>query len=317
MASALAVFSSGCAPGFTPIPGVPAGCNITPATSFWRANVTSLPIHAKSTTYVNTVGANAPLKADFGSGDWPEGSGLLIGIPYQVVPGSQAKRTVTFKYWDESDAVGYPIPNPPKIEGGGDHHVLMVDKDNCRLYETFATKPGLNNNWTSGITADSGATWDMKSNAMRPDQWTSGDAAGLPILPGLVRYEEVASGKVNHVIRMTIPDTAGTYVWPASHKTGSLSANTYPPMGTWFRLKASVNPLNFDPAVRPIIVALQTYGAVVADNGSAWYMSGVPDPRWNMDALASLDGIHGSDFVVVDASSEKMANNSYQARTAQ
>jgi hypothetical protein len=313
VASVVAVFSSGCAV-FTAIPGV-TGCNITPPNSFWRANITTLPVHAKSATYVNTIGATAPLKADFGSGLY---QGSPIGIPYNVVPGTQTKRTVTFEFWDESDDVGYPIPNPPKIEGGGDRHVLMVDKDNCRLYELYKTYPGTNNDWTSGITAGSGATWDMRSNAMRPDTWTSGDAAGLQILPGLVRYEEVnaGSGTVRHAIRMTVPDTAGVYVWPASHKTNSLSPNTYPPMGTWVRLKSTINPANFDPYVRPIIVALKTYGGVVADNGGAWFMSGVPDSRWDNAKLATLAAIHGSDFEIVDASSEKVANNSYQARTA-
>jgi len=310
MVSVVAVLSSGCAT-FVAIPGAP-NCKITPANSFWRANITSLPVHAKSSTYVNTVGATAGLKADFGSGLW---NGSPIGIPYNVVAGTAAKQTIEFEYWDESDPGPYPIPANPKIEGGGDRHILMVDKDNCILYETFATWPGPNG-WTSGVTAGSGAVFDMRSNAMRPNGWTSADAAGLPILPGLVRYEEVAAGKVLHAIRMTVPQTAGVFVWPASHKTGTASANTYPPMGTWFRLKSTVNENNFDPAVRPIIVALKTYGAVVADNGSAWYMTGVPDSRWDNSKLATLGAIKGSDFEVVDASSEKVADNSYQARTA-
>ena len=313
MVAVLGLFSSSCA-AFVAIPGV-ANCTITPADSFWRANVTSLPVHSQSSTYITTSGATAGLKADFGSGLWAGGP---IGIGYNVVPGNQPKVAVTFDYADETDPGPYPIPANPVVEGGsgatGDRHVLIVDKDNCKLYELWNTYPGPNG-WGSGVTAGSGAIWDMRSNAMRPDGWTSSDAAGLQVLPGLVRYEEVASGVVPHAIRMTVPRTQGAYVWPASHFAGS-SGTTTMPMGTWLRLKSSVNEANFDPAVRPIIVALKTYGGVIADNGSAWYMSGVPDERWDNDKLATLGTIKGRDFEVVDATSEKVANNSYKAATA-
>jgi hypothetical protein len=155
----------------------------------------------------------------------------------------------------------------------------------------------------------------MRSNAMRPDTWTSGDAAGLPILPGLVRWEEVDAGKVLHAIRMTVPSTADGYVWPASHEAGSGGANTMP-MGSWLRLKSTVDEMDYDPYIRPIIVALKKYGGVIADNGSAWYMSGVPDERWDNDKLQLLGALHGSDFEVVDPTSIKVADNSYQATTA-
>jgi hypothetical protein len=307
------LLSSSCS-SFVAIPGV-ANCNITPANAFWRARVASLPLHPQSSTYITTAGAASGLKADFGSGLWDGGP---IGIPYNVVSGTQPKVNVTFDYADESDPGPYPIPADPKVEGGanatGDRHVLIVDKDACRLYELWDTHPGPNG-WGSGVTAGSGAIWDMSSNAMRPDGWTSSDAAGLQVLPGLVRYEEVQSGVVQHAIRMTVPRTQGAYVWPASHRAGT-SGTTTMPMGTWLRLKASVDENAFDPAVRPIIVALKTYGGVIADNGSAWYMSGVPDERWDNDKLATLGAIKGRDFEVVDATTEKVAPGSYQATTA-
>ena len=313
MVAVVAVLSSGCA-AYVAIPGVP-NCNITPANSFWRADVRGLPVKAQSTTYINTAGAAQPLKADFGAGLWDGGP---IGIPFDVVSGSQTKVNPVFDYAGESDPGGYPIPTSPHVEGGnassGDRHVIMVDKDNCKIYELYSTYPGANG-WGSGVTAGSGAIFDMKSNAMRTAGWTSADAAGLSIQPGLVRYEEVAAGKVFHAIRMTVPATQGAYVWPASHVAGSGGTNTMP-MGTWLRLKSSVNENNYDAAVRPIIVALKMYGGVIADNGSAWYMSGVPDERWDNAKLATLGGIKGTDFEVVDASSLKVANNSYQATTA-
>jgi hypothetical protein len=186
--------------------------------------------------------------------------------------------------------------------------VLVVDKDNCRLYETGNSYPIGDGSWH----ASGGATWDLTSNAMRPPTWTSSDAAGLPILPGLVRYDEVASGSVDHVIRVTMPSTGSTYVWPASHKAKSGSSTL--PMGSWIRLKPTADLSRLDPAVRPIAVALQRYGAVVADNGSAFYLSGAPDERWNNDKLQTLGNIKGSDFEVVDASGLMVSPGSYQAR---
>ncbi len=301
---------------FVGIPGV--NCTLTPANSFWRANVTQAPTHTSSSTWINSLGSTRGAKADFGSGLWEGGP---IGIPYDVVAGSAPKRTITFDYDEDSDHVGYPIPNPPTVEGGmasdGDRHVLMVDKDNCRLYETYSTYPDANNSWTSGITAGSGATWDMTSNAMRTATWTSADAAGLPILPGLVRYDEVASGKVLHAIRMTVPTTHRSYVWPASHQAGSTNSTSFPPMGAWLRVKANVDINRFDPYIRPIIVALKTYGAVIADNGSSFYFSGVPDERWDNDKLQLMNVLKGADFEFINASSLQVAPNSYQATTAQ
>jgi hypothetical protein len=272
-----------------------------------------VPVHPSSSTWIASIGSTRSLKADFGSGLW---NGGPIGIPYNIVPGDQPKVSVSFEYAGESDPGGYPIPPNPYIEGGpnstGDRHILMVDKDNCRLYELYAAYPNGDGTWRAG----SGAIWDMRSNAMRPAGWTSADAAGLQILPGLVRYDEVEAGQVLHAIRITVPTTHRSYVWPASHHAGSTSSTAYPPMGAWLRLKASVNPDNYDPYVRPIIIALKTYGAVIADNGSAFYLSGVPDDRWDNDKLRALAAIKGSDFEFIDASSLRVQPGSYAATTA-
>ena len=306
----LGLVASGCIP-FSPLKGG-TSCNITPANAFWRGTASDLPVDPNSTSIVNSIGAGSHLHADFGSGLY---QGEPIGIPYNVVPGTQAKVKVTFSEPGESDPGPYPVPADALIEGGpsstGDRHVIVVDGDNCKLYEMGDAYPNPDGSWN----AYSGAVWDMTSNAMRPDTWTSSDAAGLPILPGLVRYDEVHAGAVDHVIRMTIPSTAAAYLWPASHQAPHGSGG--PPMGTRIRLKSTADLSQVDPSVLPIAKALQTYGAIVADNGSAWYISGEPDSRWNNDALATLGTIHGSDFEVVVEAGQKVAANSYQAKNAQ
>jgi len=171
--------------------------------------------------------------------------------------------------------------------------VLVVDTSSCHLYEVYAAHPGAT--WHAG----SGAAWDLRSNARRPDGWTSADAAGLPILPGLVRYDEVAAGRIDHAIRVTVPVTQRSYVWPASHQAGSTNSASAPPMGAWFRLKASVDVNRFTGAARVIAIAMQRYGMIVADNGSAWYFSGAPDPRWDNDNLHQLDVLTGADLEAV------------------
>lgn len=279
-----------------------------PANSFWHAPVDQLPLLSNSSAMVNFVGAGKSLHPDFGSGTW---EGAPMGIPYVLVPGSEPKLTVSFEYDDESDHVGYPIPANPPIEGGpssdGDRHILMVDQDACRLYELYAAYPPAGG---SGWTAGSGATWDLRSNALRPAGWTSADAAGLPILPGLVNYDEVAAGKVEHAIRITVPVSRKSYVWPARHQAGSTTNVNAPRMGERFRLKASVDENAFPAQARPIVVALKKYGAIVADNGSAWFISGTPDERWDNDQLSSLKNLSGSDFEAVDASSQMVSPDS-------
>jgi hypothetical protein len=279
------------------VPGT--DCPMFPASSHWHADVRALPVRSNSAALVATIGASSSLKADFGSGLWDGGP---IGIPYVVVPGTQPKVPVTFEYDDESDPGPYPVPADAPIEGGpsadGDRHILVVDEGACRLYELYDAHPAPRGGWTAG----SGAVWDLRSNALRPAGWTSADAAGLPILPGLVRYDEVAAGRVDHAIRMTVPVSRTSYLWPARHQAGSTNSVDAPAMGQRFRLKASVREADFPASVRPIIVALKTYGAIVADNGAPWYLSGVPDPRWDNDDLATLRRLDGSDFEAVDAS---------------
>ncbi len=290
-----------------PVPGAPS-CPMTPANSFWHADVSGLPVHPQSASWISSIGPTAGLKADFGSGTW---NGGPIGIPYTTVAGSQARVPVSFGYEDESDPGPYPVPPNAPIEGGasstGDRHVLVVDRDACRLWELFSAYP---QNGGASWTAGSGATWDLNSNAMRPLGWTSGDAAGLPILPGLVRNDEVAAGTIDHAIRFTAPRTANAYVWPASHRAGSGGASD-PPMGAWLRLRASYDISGFSASNQVILRALKKHGMVLADNGSPFFMSGVPDPGWNNSDLNALRGVPGSAFEAVDVSSLKVSNTSY------
>jgi len=280
---------------------------MTPVDSFWHADVSALPVHPQSSAWITSVGTSAGLKADFGSGLW---NGGPIGIPYTTVPGTQPRVPVSFDYADESDPGPYPVPADAPIEGGsgstGDRHVLLVDRDACRLWELYAAYP---QNGGASWTAGSGATWDLKSNAMRPLGWTSGDAAGLPILPGLVRFDEVAAGEIDHVIRFTAPRTYN-YVWPASHKASS-GGTSDPPMGAWFRLKASFDISGFSAQNQVILRALRKHGMVLADNGSSLFMSGVPDPSWNNSDLNLLRNVPGSAFEAVDVSSLEVSSTSY------
>jgi len=291
----------------TPFPGATA-CPTFPTDSFWHADVSALPVHPQSATWVASVGTTAKLKADFGSGTWDGGP---IGIPFTSVGGTQPRVPVTFDYADESYTGPYPIPPNAPIEGGpastGDRHVLIVDRDSCRLWELYAAYP---QNGGASWTAGSGATWDLRSNAMRPLGWTSGDAAGLPILPGLVRRDEVAAGTIDHAIRVTAPHIADAFVWPASHKAATGGASD-PPMGAWFRLKASFDISGFSPANQVVLRALKQHGMVLADNGSSWFLSGAPDPGWNDDDLGVLRTVPGSAFEAVDVSSLKVSDTSY------
>jgi uncharacterized protein (TIGR03437 family) len=277
-----------------------AGCAIFPANNVWNAPVDKLPVDADSDQYVATIGATQPAHPDFGSGLWDGGP---IGIPFVTVPGSQPKVAVTFDYDSESDHGGYPVPANAAIEGGsastGDRHVLVVDRDNCVLYELYAAYPQADGSWHAG----SGAIFDLKSNALRPATWTSADAAGLPIFPGLLRYDEVAAGEIQHAIRFTAPQTRNTYVWPARHQASDLTALNYPPMGQRFRLKAGFDISGYSPTVQVILRGLKKYGMILADNGSSWYIGGAPDDRWDNDALHQITQLQGSDFEAVDESS--------------
>jgi hypothetical protein len=290
------------------------GCDIFPSDNIWNTPVDNLPIHPNSAAYIQTIGADRHLHPDFGSGVWPPGSNIPIGIPFVVVSGSQPFVPVDFFWWpEESDPGPYPIPPDAPIEGGpdseGDRHVLVLERDNCILYELYHAFPQADGRWTAG----NGAVYDLNSHQLRPDGWTSADAAGLPILPGLIRYEEVAAGEIRHAIRFTAPQTQAAYLWPARHYASHLTAPQYPPMGLRLRLRADYDITGFSTEVQVILQAFKTYGIVLADNGSAWYISGAPDERWQNDILRELRLVFGADFEAVDLSSLQVGLDSGQA----
>lgn len=282
----------------TPLPPAKS-CQLFPADNAWNRRVDTLPMASGSTATVASIGATKTMHADFGSGLW---NGGPIGIPFTVVGKGQRKSTVRFEYADESDRGPYPIPADVRIEGGatadGDRHALIVDRDACRLYELYALRR-VGGRWTAG----SGAIWDLRSNRLRPAGWTSADAAGLPILPGLARYDEVAQGRIDHALRFTVSRTQRAYVWPARHAASSLTDPALPPMGARLRLKRDFDISGFPRQARIVLEALKEYGMIVADNGSDWFVSGAPDPRWSNDDLHTLGRVPGSAFEVVDASS--------------
>ncbi len=270
-----------------------ANCPLFPMDNIWNARVDALPVHPLSEAWIDSIGRAEGFHMDFGSGTWDGGP---IGIPYNVISGAAlAKYTPDFYYPDESDAGPYPLPPDPLMEYGSDHHILFVDTDDCRLYEIYDASFD-NGNWSGG----SGALWDLNSNALRPDTWTSADAAGLPILPGLVRYDEIAAGEIKHALRFTAEETAG-YIWPARHQTSD-PQDGVPPMGARFRLKADYDISGFPLELQVILQAMKTYGIMLADNGSNWYISGTPDERWDNDMLHLLDVMTGNDFEAVDTS---------------
>jgi hypothetical protein len=290
-----------------------AGCGIFPADNIWNVRVDGLPVDANSAAYVETIGAQTNFHPDFGAGTW---NGGPIGIPYVDVAGTQPPVAINFTaYGDESDPGPYPVPTDAPIEGGaqsnGDRHVLVLDRDNCVLYELYRAFPQPDGSWN----ADSAARYDLSSHVLRPDGWTSADAAGLPILPGLVRYDEVALGEIRHAIRFTAPQTRRAYVWPARHFASSLTGEQYPPMGQRFRLRADFDVSGFAPEIQVILVAMQRYGIILADNGSPWYLSGVPDERWDNNLLRQLRQLQGSDFEAVDVSSLMLSPDSGQVRS--
>jgi hypothetical protein len=287
------------------------GCAVLPADNIWNTRVDSLPVSAMSASYVASIGGSTGLHPDFGT----VYNGAPNGIPFVIVPGSQPRVPVSFTYADESDPGPYPVPPSAPIEGGpnstGDRHVLVVDSGNCTLYELYSAYPNPGGSWSAG----SGAVFSLLSDALRPAGWTSADAAGLPILPGLVRYDEVAAGQIAHALRFTAAVTQRAYVWPARHFASSHVSTTLPPMGTRVRLKAGVDISHFSPANQVILRALKTYGMLLADNGSNWFVSGAPDARWNDSDLGALRQIVGSNLEVVDASSLMIDPNSGRART--
>jgi hypothetical protein len=275
-------------------------CPVFPVDNHWNLEVDDLPVHANSDAIVRSIGLNDGLHPDFGSGRY---QGARIGIPYVTVPGDQKKVPVRFTYEDESDAGPYPIPRDVPIEGGrdsdGDRHVIVVDKDACRLYELFAAYPrDGGTRWRAG----SGAIWDLRSNRLRPEGWTSADAAGLPILPGLARYDEVKAGEIDHALRFTVSETRRAFVYPARHFASDQTSADLPAMGQRLRLKADFDISGYPRQARVILRALKTFGMIVADNGSDWYITGAPNRAWNNDALHNLGLVEGRNFEVVDTS---------------
>ena len=274
-------------------------CPVFPANNPWNQRVDKLPVSAESAQLISSIGFGAPVHADFGSGKWAGGP---IGIPFDVVSRKTHRSRVSFEYASESNRVRYPIPRHVHIEGGphasGDRHAILVDKSTCRLYELYDLR-----HTGRGWTAGSGAVWSLRSNHLRPAGWTSADAAGLPIFPGLARWDEVSRGVIDHALRFTAPQTRRAYVYPARHYASSSNDPALPPMGLRVRLKASVNIASFPKQARVVLRALQLYGMILADNGSPWYVSGAPNSHWSNDALHSLGRLTGADFEVVDTSS--------------
>ena len=275
-------------------------CPLFPKTSHWNLRVDNLPVLKRSDRLVRSIGRGETMHADFGSGLY---EGARIGIPFVTVGRSQRKVAVSFDYSDESDRGPYPIPRDVPIEGGrgsdGDRHVIVVDRARCRLYELYAAYPRSGGStWRAG----SGAVWDLRSNRVRPAGWTSADAAGLPILPGLARYDEVKRGRIDHALRFTVPRTRRKYIYPARHFASDSNDPDLPAMGQRFRLKANYPIARFPRQARVVLKALKRYGMILADNGSPWYVSGAPHRRWDNDQLHTLHDVPGRAFEAVDTS---------------
>jgi hypothetical protein len=274
------------------------GCPVFPKSSHWNKRVDKLPVHPNSAAIVNSIGRDDNVHADFGSGLY---NGGPIGIPYTTVSRRQPKLAISFDYADESNKGPYPIPADAPIEGGsgagGDRHVIVVDRDRCKLYELYAAFPiNGGRSWTAG----SGAIWKLRSNRLRPKGWTSADAAGLPILPGLARWNEARRGVIRHALRFTASRTRRAYIYPARHFASSNTDRDLPAMGQRLRLKRSFEVSGFPRQARIVLRAMKRYGIILADNGSPWYVSGAPSPRWENDQLHTLHQVTGSDFEVVD-----------------
>jgi hypothetical protein len=281
-----------------PVPGT--ACTVFPADDVWNLDVSNLPLHPKSKVWKQSAHAKSTLlHPDFGNAPY--------GFPFDVVDGSHPLVSVDFRYADESDPGPYPFGPETQIEGGSDEHALMVDTDTCTLFELYDA------HWHGGDPdAGSGAVFDLASSALRPAGWTSADAAGLPILPGLVRYDEVEAGSIDHAIRFTVDCTRNRYVWPARHQAGVRDA-TCPPMGARFRLRAGFDVGGFGSDARVVLTAMQRYGIIVADNGSNWYFQGTTDARWGDGLLDQLKSVPASAFVAVDESACKVSPDSGQA----
>lgn len=265
-----------------------AGCPVFPASDPWNQDISRAPVAARSDAYVTSIGRGAGLHPDFASHTY--------GIPFRVVPKAQKKVPIHFTdYGDESDKGPYPVPLRAPVEGGSDRHVIVLQRGTCKLYELFGARRA-----GRGWSAASGARFDLRTGKLRPRGWTSADAAGLPIFPGLARADEaVGNGRITHALRVTVPRTQKAYISPARHFASSDSDPDLPPMGLRLRLKASFDTSRFHGQARVILTALKRYGMIVADNGSPWYITGAPDRRWNDDNLHTLGQVPGSAFEAV------------------
>ena len=268
-----------------------------PADNLWNQNISSAPVDSNSDAYINFIGGTTPLHPDFGSGLY---AGQSIGIPYIVVSGTPLVKINFTEYGSESDPGPMPVPPNAPIEGypkpgNGDRHVLVLDRDNCWLYELYNSHLLKNDNWDAG----SAAIWDLLNDQQRPYTWTSADAAGLPIFPGLARYDEVAAGAIQHALRFTLQSSQAAFTPPASHWAAN-STNPYAaPMGMRMRLKASYDISGFPPQSKVMLAALQQYGMIMADNGSSMFITGDPDSRWDNNDLGELKTVPASAFEVV------------------
>ncbi len=285
--SVLAVVAGALLPAASALPVPGTGCEVFPSDNVWRLDVSKLPVHPRSDTWKRAMHArHTRLHPDFGPPSY--------GIWFDVVDAAHADVSVDFTYASESDPGPYPFGSDTHVEGGSDRHALMVDADTCTLYELYDAR------WNGGNPkAGSGAIFDLGSNTLRPAGWTGADAAGLPILPGLLRYDEVAAGAIDHAIRVTTDCTYDDFIWPARHAAGTTDRRC-PPMGARFRLRASFDASGFSPAARVVIKALKRYGLIVADNGSDWYFQGAVDPRWTYSFVDQLKQIPARSFVAVD-----------------
>jgi len=285
-------------------------CPTFPADNYWHADIRKLPVDPRSRAWMSHMSKGVDLHPDFGPSF---GHGPNYGIPITVVGKAHRRVKVHFQYASESDKVRYPLGSDTRIEGGrrssGDRHAIVVDKDACRLYETFATRKR-HGRWHAG----SGAVWSLTSDQLRPNGWTSADAAGLPILPGLLRWNEVRNGYVDHAIRFTTDVTSRHHVWPARHDAGATDSLAYPPMGARFRLRRSFSAAGFGPQAKVVVAAMKRYGLVLADNGSPWFFQGERNAAWPDRVVSDLERIPASAFVAVDTRGLRVSGSSARVR---
>lgn len=279
-------------------------CQVFPAENIWNADISTLPVHGRSAQWLGSMAAaTTHLHPDFGAPPY--------GFPYNVVDNTHPTVSLTFQYASESDPGPYPVGADTSIENGSDRHALIINRDTCTLYELYNLS-GSGSSWTAG----SGAIFSLGSNALRPSGWTSADAAGLPIFPGLVRWDEVQEGAINHAIRFTAQQSDQSFLWPARHQAGTASNPALPPMGARFRLKGTYDISHFSVQARVILLAMQHYGMILADNGSNWFFSGTEDAAWPDSLLSELKTVPASQFEAVDESALMQSANTAAVKPA-